>query len=477
MKILKILFIGLVFLLFGCNHKTEEKPNVIVFLVDDLGWTDLSSYGSALYQTPNVDNLVSSGIKFTNAYAACTVCSPTRASIMTGKYPARLNCTDWIAGYKMPFAKFQIPDWTQNIEAEDFTLAEALDSLGYSTIHIGKWHLGEEEKHWPEFHGFDENIGGWKKGQPNHVNNHGGYFPPYRNPRLDDGPEDEYLTERLANEAANYIKTHKDEPFFLNFWLYNVHTPLQARQEKIDKYSALVDSTARQSNPTYAAMVEHMDEALGVVINELKASGIYENTIIVFASDNGGLLLTGGDEAAKPVITSNYPLKMGKGNIYEGAVRTPFVVSWPDKIKGHQTSEALTISTDIFPTIMGLIKAELALPEDIDGENLAPLLTQNKAPKRDMLFWHYPHYHVEGASPYSAVRKGEWKLYQVYEKEALELYNLKDDIGEATNLIEQYPEKANELLNILNDWKKEVSAQEPIPNPKYDPEKVSAWSW
>ncbi len=466
--------------ILGCQPKKEtkketkdESPNVVLFLVDDLGWTDLGSYGSELYRTPHVDALAKQGVKFTNAYSACTVCSPTRASIMTGKYPARINCTDWIEGHIRPFAKYQVPDWTMHIDPADSTLAESLRSKGYSTVHIGKWHLGEEEQYWPENHGFDKNIGGWRKGGPNKVKKVGGYFTPYNNPRLEDGPEGEYLTERLSQEAVSYIDDHKSGPFFMNFWLYNVHTPLEAKADKIEKYNKLVNKEALQSNPIYAAMVEHMDEALGAVVNKLKAEGLYDNTIIIFASDNGGLTGTRGVEGRKPRVTSNHPLKSGKGDIYEGGVRTPFIVSWPKKIKPKET-DALAISTDIYPTVLGLINQE---PSGIpfDGKNLSSLLLEGGAIDRDALYWHYPHYHTEGAEPYSAIRKGDWKLISVYGEEQPKLYNLETDISESNDLVDQYPEMAKALLKQLNNWKQEVKAQDPMPNPNYDPKRENKW--
>ncbi|MFH4969451.1 sulfatase [Gaetbulibacter sp. M240] len=446
------------------------KPNIVLFLVDDLGWKDLGCYGSDLYQTPNTDALADSGIMFTNAYAAAPVCSPTRASILTGKYPATINTTDWIKGHHKPFAKYLPPKWDMHIKANDTTLAEVLQKMGYRTIHIGKWHLGEAETDWPEHHGFDKNIGGWKKGMPNKKKNKGGYFSPYFNPRLEDGPEGEYLTERLAKEASKFIDSNKDKPFFLNFWLYNVHTPLQAKKEKIAKYNGIVKEASLQSNPTYTAMVEHMDDALGVVVSQLKKSGIYDNTIIVFASDNGGLLGTKGKDI-KPKITSNFPLRSGKGSIYEGGVRTPFIISWPKKIKARKT-DVVSISPDIFPTLIGLINNKNETNNlNFDGIDLSPFLLQNLPVNRDAIFWHYPHYHAQGAKPFSAIRKGSWKLIQVYEEPTLKLYNLETDISEKVNLIQEYPAKGHELLNELNTWKQEVGAQEPILNPNYDPKK------
>ncbi|WP_019991187.1 sulfatase [Rudanella lutea] len=450
------------------------KPNVILILVDDLGWTDLGAYGSDLYQTPNVDALAKDGIRFTDAYSACTVCSPTRASLMTGKYPARLHCTDWIAGHKKPYAKLQVPDWTMYLADSEYTLAEAMKDNGYTTAHIGKWHLGEAEKNWPERHGFDLNLAGWSAGSP--VANGGkGYFSPYANPRLTDGPAGEYLTERLADEAAQFIRTNKDKPFFLNYWLYQVHTPLQAKKEKIEKYKALVKAGNHHINPTYAAMVEHMDEALGKVVRTLKETGQYENTILIFYSDNGGL--RGNYENGRKTVTDNFPLRSGKGDVFEGGVRVPLIISWPAKIKADRESNVPAISPDIYPTVLSLTggKVKPSLQPVLDGVDLSGLLLANKTPNRKAIFWHYPHYHLEGAKPYSAVRMGDWKLVEVFEQDSLQLFNLKQDIGETRNLANTNPAKTKELHNALIAWRKQVGAQMPTKNPNHDPAKEETW--
>jgi len=452
-----------------------KKPNVVLIVVDDLGWTDVGIYGSDFYQTPNVDKLAEEGIRFTNGYAACTVCSPTRASIMSGRYPATINCTDWISGHKKPWAKMAIPNWTQYLAEEEITLAESFKADNYNTVHIGKWHLGEEEKYWPENQGFDVNIGGYSVGAPQKRNGGNGYFTPYLNPRLKDGPEGEYLTERLANEASEYIENHKSDkkPFFMNLWFYNVHTPLQAKKEKIEKYRALVDSSKHQTNPVYAAMIEHMDDAVGVILNKLKEAGLEENTIVLFTGDNGGLC--GNYENNKQKVTSNFPLRSGKGDIYEGGVREPFIIKWPSKIPAGSVNETPIMSIDIYPTLLGLTGSPKKESNEIDGIDLTPLLTQNKSIKRDALFWHYPHYHLEGAKPYSAIRKGDWKLIQVFENDSLELYNLKDDIGENNNLAKTQPAKVKELIDDLNIWRKKVGAQLPSVNPDYDEELENVW--
>ncbi|MBI9062679.1 MAG: sulfatase [Marinilabiliaceae bacterium] len=461
-------------LLGACStQKQESKPNVVFILVDDLGWTDLSVMGSRFYQTPNVDKLADRGTLFTNAYASCTVCSPTRASIMTGKYPATINCTDWIEGHKMPKAKLKVPEWTMYMDTAEFTLAEAFRDNGYNTGHIGKWHLGEDSLFWPENQGFDVNVGGWAKGSPHRNKKLGsnGYFAPFGNPRLTDQPDDHYLTERLANEACDYItQNHPDKtgkPFFLNFWLYSVHTPLQAKDDKIAKYNALVDSSYYQKNPVYAAMVEHMDDAVGKVISQLKKDGLVDNTIIVFTSDNGGLIGRG-----KRKVTNIHPLRNGKGHMYEGGVRVPLIIVDPRDRSLNGKSDEPVIACDFYPTLVDM--AQLEIPDQVnasfDGLSLQPLLKGEKELSREALYWHYPHYHTEGARPYSAVRKGDWKLIRFFEDDHYELYNLKEDISESRDMAAIQPEKREELKQMLFNWYEKVGAQMPAANPNYDPE-------
>lgn len=456
------------FLLCSSCKEQFEKPNVLLIVVDDLGWKDLGCFGSDYYHTPNVDQLAEDGIRFTSSYSACTVCSPTRASIMTGKYPARLNCTDWIEGHKYPNAKLRVPDWTMYLDDHEQTMAELFKDAGYQTAHFGKWHLGEDEENWPDNHGFDLNIGGWAKGAPNKNKRLGskGYFAPYGNPRLSDGPDGEYLTERLADEVCSYIDSRNKQPLFINLWFYNVHTPLQATQEKIDKFKALQDSSKLQKNPIYAAMVEHMDDAVGKVINKLKDEGLYENTIVLFTSDNGGLIGLGEYK-----ITNNTPLRSGKGDMYEGGVRIPTILRFPgNKQKGRSIDEAV-ISIDYLPTLADLagIKEESYSRDELDGLSWMPLIS-GQAMDREAIYWHYPHYHTEGARPYSAIRKGDWKLVQNYHDQRVELFNLANDPGETKNLIEEHPGIAKELSASLEAWKVEVGAQMPSPNPDFHQE-------
>ena len=456
---MSLLLLGL--FVSGCSTETKDspadtKPNVVLILVDDLGWTDLGSYGSDFYRTPHVDSLAASGIRFTQAYAACTVCSPTRAAIMTGRYPATINCTDWIEGHKMPDKPLQVPDWTMYMDTAEYTLAEAFRDAGYTTAHFGKWHLGGDSIYWPENQGFQYNTGGYSKGSPNRSGEFNGYFPPFGNPRLEERPGDEYLTERLSSDAVSFILEQSEKgPFFLNFWLYNVHTPLQAKQEKVNRFESNVDSTRRHTNPVYAAMVEHMDDAVGRIISALKETGAYENTIIVFTSDNGGLI------GRNRRVTNNAPLRLGKGEAYEGGVRVPLILRAPTLEEGV-VMERPAISMDLYPTLLQL--AGIGIPENVgpllEGEILVNRMPED-SPGRD-LFWHYPHYHTEGATPYSAIRSGNWKLVYFYETESAELYNLEEDISETYDLSSGHPEKKAQLLAKLEAWKQEVGAQLPV---------------
>lgn len=471
MNYIRASIIFLAIILFSLKNVEKDSPNVIVFFVDDLGWTDLGIYGSDLYQSPNIDALANEGILFTNSYSACTVCSPTRASVLTGKYPARLQLTDWIEGHKYPWAKLKVPRWKMYLDSSEYTVAEAFKDAGYHTAHFGKWHLGESQQNWPTYHGFDINIGGWKKGAPNLNKNDGlnGYFSPYGNPRLSDGPEGEHLTERLTNEICTFLDDVDKKPFFINFWLYNVHTPLQADQAKIDKFSALIDDTARHNNPTYAAMIEHTDDALGKIIQKLKKEGLYDNTIILFSSDNGGLI---GNNPKKRV-TNNTPLRLGKGQIYEGGVRIPTIIKTPKSEYKGLTISTPIISTDYYPTLVDLagISTEKTNAQTLDGNSLVTLFEGEGTFTREALFWHYPHYHQQGGVPYSAVRKGNWKLIQNFDSNSYELYDLKNDIGEKENLYEKRAEIALNLKETLDKWRGDVAAQTPTINDNYNPKK------
>ena len=438
------------------KYHLPSKPNVIIFLIDDLGWNDLGCYGNKFHKTPSIDRLAEEGVRFTDAYSACTVCSPTRAALMTGKYPARLHLTDFISGKNFPWARLRIPEWTKYLPLEEETLAEKLKQCGYSTWHVGKWHLGDDEKFWPENQGFDVNIAGNNRGAPNLGKNEqcNGYFPPYCLPRIENGPKDEYLTDRLTDEAIKLIKERKDNPFFLNLAHYAVHIPLQAKDDKIKKYREIAEKSDTNFNVEYAAMIESVDESVHKILNTLKEENLIENTLIIFASDNG----------AFQGVTSNNPLREGKGWAYEGGIRTPLILYWKGYIEGGKEIHEPVITMDIFSTILDVNSLEQS--NDIDGKSLLPVVLNNQSYNRP-LFWHYPHYHK--GKPHSIIRLANWKLIQFFENNQFELYNLKEDIGEQNNLISKNPAKAKELKEILFTWQKKTGAQFPLPNPDYDP--------
>jgi arylsulfatase A len=352
----------------------EPKPNIVLILVDDLGWTDLACYGSKLYETPNIDRLAGDGMKFTQAYSACTVCSPTRAALLTGKYPARLHITDWIPGQMPENPKLIVPDWTKYLPLEEITIARALKEREYATASMGKWHLGGED-YYPDKHGFDINIGGTDLPNTKH------YFSPYDIATITDGPKDEYLTDRLTNEAIRFIEANKSKPFFLYLPHFTVHLPLQAKQALIQKYKAKIKPGMAQNNAIYAAMIDSLDQSVGRIRDELKKLNIADRTIVIFASDNGGRVPT----------TSNLPLRVGKGSCYEGGTRVPLIIDWPGVTKPGSACDTPVITMDLYPTIAEAAGAPEAVQHAKDGVDLAPLLHQTGTLKRDELFWHYPH--------------------------------------------------------------------------------------
>jgi arylsulfatase A-like enzyme len=432
---------------------TPQRPNVILILSDDLGWTDIGCFGSDYYQTPNLDRLATQGMKFTQAYSACTVCSPSRAAILTGKYPARLHLTDFISGHRFSWAKLKPPEWTQHLPLEERTLAEALKAEGYATAHIGKWHLGQQP-YYPEHQGFDRNIGGTFRGQPP------GYFSPYRIETLPDGPPGEYLTDREADEAVKFVESNRNRPFFLYLANHAVHNPVQAKADVIRKYEAR-PAGAHHKKAAYAAMIDSMDASAGKVLAKLDELGLSDHTIVIFTSDNGGLMQN----------TSNDPLRVGKGSAYEGGVRVPLIVRWPGHTRPGSKCDAPVMGIDLYPTLLEMTGAKRERGQVIDGESLVPLCAQTGSLKRKSIFWHYPHYHKGGATPYSAVRQGDWRLVEFQEDGHVELYNLAQDIGEKENLAEKMPAKTRELRRTLDLWRRDVGAQLAVPNPNYDPAK------
>jgi arylsulfatase A len=431
------------------------RPNVIVVLADDLGWTDLACYGSDLRETPHLDRLARDGMKFTQNYSACTVCSPTRAALMTGKYPARLHITDWIPGAMPDNPKLLVPDWTKALPTTETTIARLFQSAGYATASIGKWHLGGEASY-PEKHGFDLNIAGTDKAQPP------SYIAPWKIPTLTEGKAGDYLTDRLADEAVKFVERSKDRPFFLYLAHFAVHTPIQGRPDLVAKYKAKLKPGLTHTNPAYAAMVESLDASVGRLRAKLEELKLVDRTVIVFTSDNGGRIPT----------TSNKPIRYGKASAYEGGVRVPLIIHWPGVTKPGSVSDTPVITMDLFRTLAEV--ADLKVPDGAapDGVSLGPLLRGTGGLKRTELFWHYPHhqhYQQGGTMPYGAIRSGDVKLIEFFNDMHVELYDVKNDIGEQHDLAKERPKVVEELRTRLHEWRKEVGAQMPTPNPKYDP--------
>ncbi len=457
-------------LLFGCS-KTADPPNILLILVDDLGYSDLQCYGNTLVKTPHIDQLSRDGIRFTQAYASCTVCSPTRAALLTGKNPTTLNLTDWIPGHQanrgsQPHQRFIVPAFNQQLPLEEITFAEKLTEKGYATASIGKWHLGGDG-YLPADQGFHINMAGYEKGSPP------SYHYPYTSERRRDRihpleltGDSLYLTDRLTNEALEFIRINSQNPFVLYLPFYNVHTPLQGRPDLVMKYEGLLagqQNDSVQRNPDFLAMIESVDENVGRLMESLENLEIADRTLVILTSDNGGLLLRNGTEIR---ASWNYPLRAGKGTLYEGGLRIPAIISWPGKIDPGQTSDELIISTDLFPTF--LEAAGIPVDHSIEGKSLLPHLLDGELLNRETLYWHYPHYHL--GMPGAVIRQGPFKLIQYYEDGDLELYDLSSDTGESINLAEQYPSKVDSMLRMLDQWRAENQAQMPSPNPEYDPD-------
>lgn len=451
----------------------EDRPNVLFILADDLGWRDLSLTGSEFYETPHIDRIGRSGMQFAEGYATCQVCSPSRASIMTGRYPARLHITDWIgakSGYEWTRNGRILPaDYEHQLSADDVTIAEAFRDAGYTTFFAGKWHLGGEGS-WPDDHGFDINRGGHHRGSPP-----GGFFSPYRNPALDDGPAGESLPLRLGRETADFIRSQEDRPFFAFLSFYSVHAPIQTTQERWLRYQKkavqneppaerfLIDRTLPvrqvQDCPVYAGMIETMDEAVGLVLATLDELELTDQTYIVFTSDNGGV--SSGDAYA----TSNLPLRGGKGRQWEGGIREPYFISGPGIAPA--VSRVPVTGTDFYPTLLELCQLESRPQQHVDGVSLAPLLQNESLPERD-LFWHYPHYGNQGGEPSSIIRRGPWKLIHYWEDGRRELYHLADDVQETTNAASEHPQVVRDLADALQTWLRDVEAAIPEPDPRFD---------
>ena len=481
-KVSRILMLGILWIA-SLAEAGQQRPNFVFILVDDLGRQDLSCEGSAYHETPNVDRIARGGMRFAHGYSACQVCSPSRAAIQTGKYPARTGITDYIGGTT---GRNQPDKWNRNTKLlparyamemalEETTIAEALKRHGYRTFFAGKWHLGHTG-HGPEEQGYDINKGGHMAGTPP-----GGYFAPYKNPALEDGPDGEELPVRLGRETADFIAAHKDRPFFAMLSFYSVHGPIQTTESRWQKYRDkaesmglttrteprfLLDRTKEvrqaQDNPLYGGMMEAMDEGVGLVLDALEAHGLVENTVVVFTSDNGGV--SSGDGFA----TSCLPLRGGKGRQWEGGIRQPLYILWPGVTRGT-TTDVPAIGMDFYPTILEIAGVP-ALPEQhLDGVSLVPVLRGGTLPERP-LCWHYPHYGNQGGEPSAIIRKGEWKLIHYFEDDRAELYHVNRDLGERENLVADEPARASAMLEELKAWQQSVGARFPTPNPRWDPE-------
>lgn len=442
--------------LFPENSLTLHGPktNIVIIMADDLGWRDLRCYDNEMLDTPALDQLAAEGMRFTNAYAASPVCTPTRAAMMTGQSPARLRITNHAPGNPVGFAL----TGTALHEAENIrhlplaatTIAERLAAAGYATAHIGKWHLSHmsreeqgvtEKELRPEKQGFDLNIGGDSGGGPP------SYFAPFRISALSEGKNGEYLPDRLADEAIAFVRQHRDGPFFLNWWPYSVHYPMQAREQTIEKYRR----RGGLKDPVYAAMIEDMDTAIGRFLKALDEAGLREQTLVIFKSDNGGYH---GD---------NSPLRGFKGTLYEGGLRVPWIVRWPGKVQPGTTNSTPVISTDCYPTLLEVAGLPPTPNHPLDGKSLLPILTQSSGLERDTLYFHYPNYAFHKQNRLgSALREGDYKLIKNYDDNSLELYDLRQDIGEKTNVAPQSPELANRLAGKLDAWLRESDARLPV---------------
>jgi arylsulfatase A-like enzyme len=455
-------------------------PSFILILIDDLGWRDLGCYGSGFYETPCLDRLAAEGVRFTDAYATCPVCSPSRASILTGRYPARVGVTDYIGGDSR--GRLISAPYTRQLPLEEFSLARALARGGYATWHVGKWHLGEEQ-FWPERHGFDVNVAGCSWGHPRT-----GYFGPWGNPRLADGTEGEYLTDRLTDEAIKLIRGAGDAPFFLNLWYYSVHTPIQAKEPDIRRFRKKAEDGGLdrleafetgeffpcehkrqkrvrrrllQSDPAYAAMIWELDQNIGRLLAALEEAGRAEDTVVIFTSDNGGLA------TAEGAPTCNAPLAEGKGWVYEGGTREPLLVRWPGVTGQGSVCSVPVTGTDFYPTLLEMAGLDPVPEQHCDGVSLVPLLKEQAAPEREAVYWHYPHYGNQGGTPGCSLRAGEHKLIEFFEDGRLELYDLARDPGEDRNLAAERPDLAGDLHEMLLAWRADVGARMPRPNPDW----------
>ncbi len=453
-------------LLAATNLTAAEPPNVVLIVADDLGAMDLGCYGSKFHRTPHLDKLAADGMRFTQSYSACPVCSPSRAAIMTGQYPQRFQLTDWLPGQPdRPMHRLKRPTLRNHLPLEATTIADLLKPAGYVCASIGKWHLGGEGFE-PAKQGFDFNIAGDAAGSPQ------SYFAPFSKPNgkampgLSEAPDGEYLPDRLTTEAEKFITQNRERPFFLYLPHFTPHTPLKAKEDVIKKYPVAGTFRGQQNNPIYAAMLESLDDSVGRIVAKLDELKLSDRTIVLFTSDNGGLATTEGQNTP---ATSNAPLREGKGWLYEGGIRTPLLVKWPGSIKANSSSDVPVCGIDLLPTIREVCILEQTESHKSDGVSLLPLLKQSGMIARESLFWHYPHYANQGGKPGAVIRAGEWKLIEFYEEGRRELFHVAKDLSESRNLAEQEPDRVRELSEQLAAWRNSVGARMPEPNPNYTP--------
>jgi arylsulfatase A len=506
--------------LASCTPVETTPFNVIFFLVDDLGWSDVGCYGSTFYETPHIDRLAGEGVRFTSAYAACHVCSPTRASILTGKYPATLNLTDWLTGRRdFPFQMLKNVEINQHLPYGERTLPEVMKENGYATAIFGKWHLGEDSAS-TALQGFDLHLPDWNRGWPK-----AGYHFPYGMKGLEEGEEGEYLTDRLTDEALKYMEENQHNPFFLYMSHFAVHDPIQGRSDHVRKYDKKLKSATFQQDPAYilegkpgvedplsrgeldqmlhqesysgfmvfpnhtvkikqhqdnirfAAMVESMDESLGRILQKLEELDIDDHTMVIFYSDNGGMSaanfgdpgrIISEDQLDEAYSTSNLPLRGGKGWLYEGGIRVPMIIRWPGNGLQGAVCDVPVTSPDFYPTILEVLGIQNQAAHS-DGKSMVPLLRGETEMDRDAIFWHFPHYSNHGRhSPGGAVRCGDFKLLEYYETGTVQLFNLKEDMGEQQDLSALEPERAAELKRMLHQWRESVGAKMMDLNPEYE---------
>lgn len=462
-----------------------EKPNILFILADDLGARDLSNEGSTYYESPNIDRIANIGMKFSRGYATCQVCSPSRASILTGKYPVNTGITTWIgdrSGEAWRNANRQDshlpPDYEHELRASELTLVEVLRDAGYQTFFAGKWHLGGKGS-WPEDHGFMINKGGWRVGGPGR----GGYFAPFENPNLEDGPDGESLPIRLGRETAAFIDANRDKPFLAYLSFYSVHGPIQTSHALWEKYrdkavaagpveerfffDRRLSVRQAQDCPIYGGMIESMDDAVGIVLKKLEEHGLMDNTIICFTSDNGGV--SSGDAFS----TCNLPLRGGKGRQWEGGIREPYYIYAPGITKAGSVTDVPASGIDWYPTLLELAGVSIPAEQAVDGVSLVPVLKGESIEDRP-LFWHYPHYGNQGGEPSSILMENDWKLIYYHEDHRYELYNIASDVGEQKDLFAARLEQAQAMRVRLQQWLRATPAKFPKKDPQFDAAKRKA---